>query len=120
MRGLRVNDVAEFAGVSTSLLYYHVTARDGLLRAALFYVNDRAIASRMRADVPGATERDTLQPATRETAAICDRLLELGAVMQPTSDHLNVLKVKPPLCIDRESADIFFATLDRALDELGH
>lgn len=58
VRGLRVSDVAEYAGVSTSLLYYHFTDRDGLLCAALFYVNDRAIASRMRADVPGATERD--------------------------------------------------------------
>jgi AcrR family transcriptional regulator len=60
VRGLRVNDVAEYAGVSTSLLYYHFDDRDGLLRAALFYVNDRAIASRMRADVPGATERDRI------------------------------------------------------------
>jgi 4-aminobutyrate aminotransferase-like enzyme len=65
-------------------------------------------------------DRATLEPATRETAAICDRLLELGVVMQPTGDHLNVLKVKPPLCLDRASADFFVATLDRALDELGH
>ena len=65
-------------------------------------------------------DRATLEPATRETAAICDRLLELGVVMQPTGDHLNVLKVKPPLCLDRESADFFVAALDRALDELGH
>ncbi|TLS42159.1 aminotransferase [Streptomyces montanus] len=65
-------------------------------------------------------DRATLEPATQETAAICDRLLELGVVMQPTGDHLNVLKVKPPLCIDRESAEFFVAALDRALDELGH
>jgi len=65
-------------------------------------------------------DRTTLEPATRETAAICDRLLELGVVMQPTGDHLNVLKVKPPLCLDRESADFFVAQLDRALEELGH
>jgi 4-aminobutyrate aminotransferase-like enzyme len=65
-------------------------------------------------------DRATLEPATRETAAICDRLLELGVVMQPTGDHLNVLKVKPPLCIDREAAEFFVAQLDRALDDLGH
>lgn len=65
-------------------------------------------------------DRVTLEPATQETAAICDRLLELGVVMQPTGDHLNVLKVKPPLCLDRESADFFVAALDRALGELGH
>ncbi|MEW1959947.1 aminotransferase [Kineococcus sp. NPDC059986] len=62
-------------------------------------------------------DRHTLEPATAETAAICDRLLELGVVMQPTGDHLNVLKVKPPLCLARESADFFADTLDRVLTE---
>ncbi|NUT57225.1 MAG: aminotransferase class III-fold pyridoxal phosphate-dependent enzyme, partial [Agromyces sp.] len=62
-------------------------------------------------------DRETLEPATEETRAICDRLLELGIVMQPTGDHQNVLKTKPPLCIDRASADFFVDTLDRVLAE---
>ncbi|WP_432513594.1 aminotransferase [Kineococcus sp. SYSU DK001] len=62
-------------------------------------------------------DRATLEPATEETAAICDRLLELGVVMQPTGDHQNVLKVKPPLCLARESADFFADALERVLDE---
>lgn len=60
-------------------------------------------------------DRDTLQPATEETAAICDRLLELGVIMQPTGDHQNVLKIKPPLCVSRESVDYFADMLDRVL-----
>ncbi|SFR83139.1 4-aminobutyrate aminotransferase [Agromyces sp. CF514] len=62
-------------------------------------------------------DRETLEPATAETAAICDRLLELGVIMQPTGDHQNVLKTKPPLCLDDESADYFVAMLDRVLTE---
>jgi 4-aminobutyrate aminotransferase-like enzyme/Ser/Thr protein kinase RdoA (MazF antagonist) len=62
-------------------------------------------------------DRETLEPATDETRAICDRLLELGIVMQPTGDHQNVLKTKPPLCVDRVSADFFVETLDRVLAE---
>ena len=62
----------------------------------------------------------TLEPATAETAAICDRLRELGVIMQPTGDHQNVLKIKPPLCLDLEAADFFVAALDRALTDLGH
>ncbi len=65
-------------------------------------------------------DRVTLEPATDETAAICDRLLELGVIMQPTGDHQNVLKIKPPLCLDADGADFFVSMLDRALDELGH
>lgn len=60
-------------------------------------------------------DRTTLEPATEETAAICDRLLELGVIMQPTGDHQNVLKIKPPLCVTQESADYFADALDRVL-----
>jgi 4-aminobutyrate aminotransferase-like enzyme/Ser/Thr protein kinase RdoA (MazF antagonist) len=60
-------------------------------------------------------DRVTLEPATDECAAICERLLELGIVVQPTSDHLNVLKVKPPLCLTRASADFFVDTLEQVL-----
>ncbi|KZE95197.1 2,2-dialkylglycine decarboxylase [Agromyces sp. NDB4Y10] len=62
-------------------------------------------------------DRATLEPATEETAAICDRLLTLGVIMQPTGDHQNVLKVKPPLVVTRESADFFVDMLDRVLTE---
>ncbi len=62
-------------------------------------------------------DRTTLSPATQETAAICNRLRELGVIMQPTGDHLNVLKIKPPLCLSIESADFFADMLERVLSE---
>jgi 4-aminobutyrate aminotransferase-like enzyme/Ser/Thr protein kinase RdoA (MazF antagonist) len=60
-------------------------------------------------------DRNTLEPATEETEAICNRLLELGVIMQPTGDHQNVLKIKPPLCVDAPAADFFVAMLDEVL-----
>jgi 4-aminobutyrate aminotransferase-like enzyme len=60
-------------------------------------------------------DRETREPATEETAAICDRMLELGVVIQPTGDRLNVLKLKPPMVTTRESADYFVTALDRVL-----
>jgi 4-aminobutyrate aminotransferase-like enzyme/Ser/Thr protein kinase RdoA (MazF antagonist) len=57
----------------------------------------------------------TLEPATEEAAAICDALLEQGCIVQPTGDYRNVLKIKPPLVITRESADWFVDALDRVL-----
>ena len=60
---------------------------------------------------------ETLEPAPEETLAICDRMLELGVIIQPTGDHMNILKTKPPLCIDVESADFYVDTLDRVLTE---
>ncbi|MBN9201808.1 MAG: aminotransferase class III-fold pyridoxal phosphate-dependent enzyme [Microbacterium chocolatum] len=61
-------------------------------------------------------DRETREPATAETAAICDRLLELGVIMQPTGDHQNVLKIKPPLCVTKESVDYFADALARTLE----
>ncbi len=60
-------------------------------------------------------DSETLEPATAETAAICDRLLELGVIMQPTGDFQNVLKIKPPLVVTRASVDVFVDALDRVL-----
>ncbi|AQA09425.1 aminotransferase [Streptomyces malaysiensis] len=65
-------------------------------------------------------DHTTLDPATEETAELCDRMLDLGVIVQPTGDHLNILKIKPPLCIDATAADFFTDTLDRALTQLGH
>jgi 4-aminobutyrate aminotransferase-like enzyme/Ser/Thr protein kinase RdoA (MazF antagonist) len=60
-------------------------------------------------------DRHTLEPATEEALAICERMRELGIIVQPTSDYMNVLKIKPPLCIDREAADTFVDALEITL-----
>lgn len=65
-------------------------------------------------------DRVTLEPATEETTELCDRMLDLGVVVQPTGDHLNILKIKPPLCIDAAAVDFFADMLDHALAQLGH
>lgn len=60
-------------------------------------------------------DRETWEPATAATAAICARLRLLGVIAQPTGDHQNILKIKPPMCFSRESADALVAALDRVL-----
>jgi 4-aminobutyrate aminotransferase-like enzyme/Ser/Thr protein kinase RdoA (MazF antagonist) len=67
------------------------------------------------ASVELVRSRETREPATEVAEAICERMRERGIVVQPTGDHLNMLKVKPPLCITRESADFFVDQLDLVL-----
>lgn len=62
-------------------------------------------------------DRESLEPATAEAAAICERLRELGVVVLTTSERSNVLKVKPPLTLSEESADFVVDQLDRVLTE---
>jgi 4-aminobutyrate aminotransferase-like enzyme/Ser/Thr protein kinase RdoA (MazF antagonist) len=60
-------------------------------------------------------DRETREPAPLETAAICDRMRELGVIVQPTSDRQCVLKIKPPLTLTLDDADRFVDTLDHVL-----
>jgi 4-aminobutyrate aminotransferase-like enzyme len=60
---------------------------------------------------------ETLEPAGAEAAAICERALELGLVIQPTGEGANVLKIKPPLCLTPRDAVHIVAVLGRILDE---
>ena len=60
-------------------------------------------------------DRASLTPARRETAQLCERLRENGVIMQPTGDHQNVLKIKPPMCASREDVDFFVDRLDHVL-----
>jgi 4-aminobutyrate aminotransferase-like enzyme/Ser/Thr protein kinase RdoA (MazF antagonist) len=62
-------------------------------------------------------DHETREPATAECYAICERLLELGVVVQPTGERANVLKMKPPMCLTRASADVVVDQLDRVLRE---
>jgi 4-aminobutyrate aminotransferase-like enzyme/Ser/Thr protein kinase RdoA (MazF antagonist) len=62
--------------------------------------------------------RQTLEPATEETAALCDRLRELGIFMQPTGDYLNILKIKPPMCTTLQSVEFFVSMVSKVLTEL--
>ena len=61
-------------------------------------------------------DRESLEPATEEALAICEGMRQLGVIVQPTSDYENVLKINPPLCIDREAADVFVDALEITLN----
>ncbi len=63
-------------------------------------------------------DRHARTPDAALTRDLCERLRQLGVIMQPTGDHGNVLKIKPPLVVTAEDVDFFVAMVDRALSEL--
>jgi 4-aminobutyrate aminotransferase-like enzyme/Ser/Thr protein kinase RdoA (MazF antagonist) len=63
-------------------------------------------------------DRAILEPATEETALLCERLRELGIFMQPTGDYLNILKIKPPMVTTRQSVDFFVDSVSKVLFEM--
>ena len=70
------------------------------------------------AGVEFVRDRDTKEPASEEAEWVCERMLDFGVIVQTTSERRNVLKVKPPLCLTVEHAEVFIEALDRALGEL--
>ncbi|MFF8772091.1 TetR/AcrR family transcriptional regulator [Kitasatospora sp. NPDC015120] len=63
VRGLRVEELAAEAGVSTALIYYHFKDRTGILRQTLEFINDRAerYTTERAADAPPLTAREELE-----------------------------------------------------------
>lgn len=92
VRGLRVEEVAEGAGVAVSLLYYYFGSRSGLVRATLDHANERVQAATEGAAQDGVSgyekvERTLLaefdQPAhVRETSVVWGEVLA-SAVFEP-------------------------------------
>ncbi|GAA2751266.1 TetR/AcrR family transcriptional regulator [Kitasatospora cinereorecta] len=62
VRGLRVEELAAEAGVSTALIYYHFKDRTGILRQTLEFINDRAerYTTERDPDAPPLTPREEL------------------------------------------------------------
>ncbi|MER5350221.1 helix-turn-helix domain-containing protein [Kitasatospora sp. NPDC002551] len=63
VRGLRVEELAAEAGVSTALVYYHFKDRTGVLRQTLGFINDRAErhTAERAPDAPPPTAREELE-----------------------------------------------------------
>lgn len=114
--GLTVLDLLESEGLQQNALSVgdHLKARIDEL-ATRHELIGTVHGSGLYMGVELVRDRATLEPAVEETSAICERLLGLGVIVQPTGDRQNVLKVKPPMCITRESADFFVDMLDRVL-----
>ncbi|MQS40149.1 helix-turn-helix domain-containing protein, partial [Streptomyces katsurahamanus] len=63
VRGLRVEELAAEAGVSTALIYYHFKDRTGVLRQTLEFISDRAerYTTDRDPDEPPPTPREELE-----------------------------------------------------------
>ncbi|GLZ75884.1 putative transcriptional regulator, TetR family protein [Actinorhabdospora filicis] len=92
VRGLRVEEIAAEAGVSTALIYYHFKDRAGLLGETLDFVNDRAERytepATAFAEDPVAHIEETLLLELRDTPLVRENSTAWGesrasAVFQP-------------------------------------
>ncbi|UCH09524.1 MAG: aminotransferase class III-fold pyridoxal phosphate-dependent enzyme [Fidelibacterota bacterium] len=62
-------------------------------------------------------DRETLEPATDETAMLIERLKHDGILLSAEGPFHNVLKIKPPLQFEETDADLLLGAVDRALHQ---
>jgi 4-aminobutyrate aminotransferase-like enzyme len=60
-------------------------------------------------------DRASLEPAAAETKRVMNLMREFGVLVGREGPHENVLKIRPPLCLNSEQADMVVEALDRAL-----
>ncbi len=92
VRGFRVEQVAEQAGVAVSLLYYYFGSRNGLVRATLDHANERA-ATTVRKATGRATVEATLlaelDEDARDTSVVWGEVLASAMFEAELRDQLR-------------------------------
>lgn len=78
VRGLRVEELAAEAGVSTGLIYYHFKDRTGILRHTLEFINDRA----ERYTAGRATDAEPLSPRAELDETLLLELQDIQVVRE--------------------------------------
>jgi 4-aminobutyrate aminotransferase-like enzyme len=62
-------------------------------------------------------DRESLEPAARQTTYVCNRLRDRGVLTSVDGPLHNVLKIKPPMVFTTTDADRFVEALDVVLGE---
>ncbi len=62
-------------------------------------------------------DRATQEPASRAAAEVVERMRESGVLVALIGPHRNTLKIRPPLVLTVEHADICLQALERALSQ---
>ena len=65
------------------------------------------------------TDREARTPATVQMKPLLENLRQNGALVGSAGRNNNILKIRPPIIVQREHVDLFVAALDRGLGELG-
>ena len=93
VRGFRVEQVAEQAGVAVSLLYYYFGSRNGLVRATLDHANERAATTTPGSGSGRATVEASLlaelDPDARDTSVVWGEVLASAVFEAELRDQLR-------------------------------
>ena len=62
--------------------------------------------------------RQTKEPATKETADVLELCKERGLLLGKGGLHGNTLRIKPPMCLTKDDADFLVDCLDEVMTRI--
>ncbi|WP_182868781.1 aspartate aminotransferase family protein [Rhodopirellula sp. JC639] len=63
-------------------------------------------------------DRMTKEPASDAAAELMERAKQRGLILGKGGLHGNTMRIKPPMCIDKDDAQFLLATIDECLTEI--
>jgi len=116
---LAVLDVIQEEGLVENALETGRYVRQGLEELASRYpVMDDVRGSGLFFGVEMISDASEKTPATAEAGRLANLMKLNGVLMSKIGIYDNVLKMRPPLCFDRDHADLLLETLSRCLEQL--
>ncbi|MCZ6827346.1 MAG: aminotransferase class III-fold pyridoxal phosphate-dependent enzyme [Gammaproteobacteria bacterium] len=117
--GLAVLDIIENEGLRQNALDVGGRMKQGLQKlAGKFEVLADVRGHGLFLGVEVVKDRKDFQPDRQRTGEIVEAMLEYGVMLSIDGPGHNVLKIKPPMVVDRADADDFLGKLDRVLDQM--
>jgi len=117
-QGKAVLEVIEFDGLQANAARMGARLLDGFHRMAEKYPAIAQVRGLgLMLGVEFVTDRETLAPNKLLCLHVFERARELGLLLGKGGLHGNVLRIKPPMCINEHDVDFILEVIDLALSD---
>ena len=119
IQGLTTLEIIDADGIQENALTIGTRIKDGLLEMQQKHPLIGEVRGKgLMLGVELVTDRATREPATTETADVLERAKDKGLLIGKGGLYGNVLRIKPPMCLNADDADFLLACLDEVLTEV--
>ena len=119
IQGLTTLEIIDADGIQENALTIGTRIKDGLLELQQKHPLIGEVRGKgLMLGVELVTDRATREPATTETADVLERAKDKGLLIGKGGLYGNVLRIKPPMCLNADDADFLLACLDEVLTEV--
>ncbi len=119
IQGLTTLEIIDTEGIQENALKIGKQIKDGLLELKEKHPLIGDVRGKgLMLGIELVTDRTTREPATAETAEVFERAKDKSLLIGKGGLYGNVLRIKPPMCLNAADADFLLGCLDEVLTEM--